>query len=200
MEAKTEGFRVFKRAEFALAVDQTQRISTLLWKSAPLQRESGTRGEVISKEEIAEIPLGGRNFSDLAYLTGGVIPKGDGGDGAYIQYNIQPKLSRDVLARNWQIAGTSTIYTGPPFSPRVANFNCTNGEGIRTDRICQRNAGLTNGRPVVRSHCVSRCAAAILPFLLFRPQHPRRPGHGGAQCIVIATLQSDRVCQRAAPL
>src|SRR5215470_20212998 len=25
----------------------------------------------------------GRNFSDLAYLTGGVIPKGDGGDGSF---------------------------------------------------------------------------------------------------------------------
>src|SRR5882672_28203 len=29
------------------------------------------------------MPLDGRNFSDLAYLTGGVIPKGDGGDGQY---------------------------------------------------------------------------------------------------------------------
>ncbi|MBK7929465.1 MAG: TonB-dependent receptor plug domain-containing protein [Bryobacterales bacterium] len=29
------------------------------------------------------MPLAGRNFSDLAYLTGGVIPKGEDGDGAY---------------------------------------------------------------------------------------------------------------------
>lgn len=45
--------------------------------------DSGTRGEVISKEEISDIPLAGRNFNDLAFLTGGVIAKGDGGDGAF---------------------------------------------------------------------------------------------------------------------
>ena len=28
------------------------------------------------------------------------------------------------------VAGTSTIYTGPPFTPKVANFNFTNGEAI----------------------------------------------------------------------
>ncbi len=28
--------------------------------------------------------MDGRNFSDLALLTGGVIPKGDGGDGTYV--------------------------------------------------------------------------------------------------------------------
>ena len=47
-----------------------------------LNTESGARGEVTTNEEIAEMPLDGRNFADLAYLTGGVIPKGDGGDGA----------------------------------------------------------------------------------------------------------------------
>jgi len=95
MEAKTEGFRVHKQTEFTLAVDQVQRINitlelgstaesvTVTATPSLVNTESGTRGEVISNEEIAEIPLGGRNFSDLAYLTGGVIPKGDGGDGAY---------------------------------------------------------------------------------------------------------------------
>jgi hypothetical protein len=48
-----------------------------------LNTESGARGEVTTNAEIVEMPLDGRNFSDLAFLTGGVIPKGDGGDGQY---------------------------------------------------------------------------------------------------------------------
>ena len=95
LEARSEGFRMYKRSEFTLAVDQVLRIDIPLEVGASaesvtvtdappvLNTESGTRGEVTTNEEIAEIPLDSRNFSDLAYLTGGVIPKGDGGDGSY---------------------------------------------------------------------------------------------------------------------
>ena len=95
LEARSEGFRTYKRSEFTLAVDQVLRIDIPLEVGAStesvtvtdappvLNTESGTRGEVTTNEEIAEIPLDSRNFSDLAYLTGGVIPKGDGGDGSY---------------------------------------------------------------------------------------------------------------------
>lgn len=95
LEATNAGFRTFKHAEFTLAVDQALRLDIPLEVGATtesvtvtdtppvLNTESGTRGQVITKEEIADIPLDSRNFSDLAYLTGGVIPKGDGGDGSY---------------------------------------------------------------------------------------------------------------------
>ena len=95
LEARSQGFRTYQRSEFTLAVDHVLRIDiplevgaatesvTITDAPAVLNTESGTRGEVTSNEEIAEIPLDSRNFSDLAYLTGGVIPKGDGGDGAY---------------------------------------------------------------------------------------------------------------------
>jgi hypothetical protein len=46
-----------------------------------------------------------------------------------------PGLSRHLLLKDWQLAGTSTVYTGPPFTPKVANFNFTNGEASRPDRI-----------------------------------------------------------------
>jgi hypothetical protein len=46
-----------------------------------------------------------------------------------------PNLSRRALLKDWQLAGTSTVYTGPPFTPKVANFNYTNGEASRPDRI-----------------------------------------------------------------
>ncbi len=95
LETKIEGFRTYKQSEFVLTVDQTLRLdiplelgstseSVTVTEAPPvLNTDSGSRGAVISKEEIAEIPLDSRNFSDLAYLTGGVAPKGDGGDGAY---------------------------------------------------------------------------------------------------------------------
>ena len=95
LEASAAGFKTHKRAEFPLAVDQALRIDiplevgamaeSITVSDAPpaLNTESATRGEVTTQEEIKEIPLDGRNFSDLALLTGGVIPKGDGGDGSY---------------------------------------------------------------------------------------------------------------------
>lgn len=95
LDASAAGFRAYRHTEFTLVVDQEQRIDiplevgaateTVTISDTPpaINTESGARGDVTSSREISEIPLEGRNFSDLAYLTGGVIPKGDGGDGQY---------------------------------------------------------------------------------------------------------------------
>lgn len=95
LEAKAEGFRTYQRAEFTLAVEQILRVDipleigassqsvTIIETVTALNTETSARGEVTTNREIAEIPLDSRNFSDLAYLTGGVVPKGDGGDGSY---------------------------------------------------------------------------------------------------------------------
>jgi outer membrane receptor protein involved in Fe transport len=95
LEANAEGFRTYKRPEFTLAVDQVLRLelrmelgttteSVTVTEAPPvLNTESGARGDVTTNAEITEMPLAGRNFSDLAYLTGGVLPKGEDGDGAY---------------------------------------------------------------------------------------------------------------------
>jgi hypothetical protein len=102
LEASIDGFRTYKHNEFPLEVGQVQRIDiplelgsandsvTVTATPPALNTESGARGEVTTNEEIAEMPLDGRNFSDLAYLTGGVIPKGDGGDGAYAVNGARP--------------------------------------------------------------------------------------------------------------
>jgi len=95
LEAKADGFRLYRRSEFTVAVDQILRLDvplevgtatesvTVTDTPTALNTESGARGAVTTNEEISEIPLSGRNFNDLAYLTGGVIPKGEDGDGAY---------------------------------------------------------------------------------------------------------------------
>ena len=95
LEAQASGFRTYKRERFTLEVSQVLRIDIRLEVGAAsetvtitdtpgaLNTETGARGEVTSSAEITELPLDGRNFSDLALLTGGVIPKGDGGDGSF---------------------------------------------------------------------------------------------------------------------
>ncbi|MFN0111314.1 MAG: carboxypeptidase regulatory-like domain-containing protein [Blastocatellia bacterium] len=95
LEAQATGFRTYKRERFTLEVSQVLRLDiqlevgatsetvTITDSPSVLSTETGARGEVTSSAEIAELPLDGRNFSDLALLTGGVIPKGDGGDGSF---------------------------------------------------------------------------------------------------------------------
>ena len=95
LEADGKGFSNYKHSAFTLQVDQEQRLDirlevgstsqtvTVAETPAALNTESGTRGDVTSNAEITEMPLNGRNFTDLAYLTGGVVPKGDGADGQF---------------------------------------------------------------------------------------------------------------------
>lgn len=95
LEAAMPGFREHKRGEFNLEVNQVLRLDiplevgtateTVTVNEAPpaLNTENSSRGEVTTHDEIKEMPLDGRNFADLAYLTGGVIPRGDGNDGTY---------------------------------------------------------------------------------------------------------------------
>lgn len=95
LEATLSGFRTFRLIRLELQVDQTQRVdigmevgsvehTVTVDETLPaLNTETGARGEVTTAKEIKELPLDGRNFTDLALLTGGVIPKGDGGDGAF---------------------------------------------------------------------------------------------------------------------
>src|SRR5215475_12338754 len=95
LEAQAPGFRTYKHEDFTLVVNQTLRLDirlevgatseTMTVTDAPtlLNTESSARGEVTNKDEIAELPLDGRNFSVLALLTGSVTPRGDGGDGSF---------------------------------------------------------------------------------------------------------------------
>jgi hypothetical protein len=48
-----------------------------------------------------------------------------------------PAFSRNQLLRDWQLSGTSTIYTGPPFTPKLGTFDYTNGGASRPDRIAK---------------------------------------------------------------
>ena len=128
MEATHPGFNSYRHTEFSLSVDQVLRINvglavgatvetvTVSDTPAALNTESGARGEVTTNKEISQMPLDGRNFSDLAYLTGGVIPKGDGGDGAYAVNGARADNFGFVLDG---VENTQKRNTGAMISPSI---------------------------------------------------------------------------------
>src|SRR5213079_2116496 len=118
----------YKHAEFTLAVEQELRLDIGLTVGATsdsititdtppvLNTEGGGRGEVTNNQGITEMPLDGRNFSDLALLTGGVIPKGDGGDGQYAVNGARPDNISFLLDG---MNNTQRRNTGPMVNPPI---------------------------------------------------------------------------------
>jgi outer membrane receptor protein involved in Fe transport len=93
------GFRTLHQTNIELQIDQTMRLefklelgavseSVEVVASVPLlNTENAIKGEVMVTEEIVEMPLNGRDFSDLALLVPGVMPKAQGGQGSAFNVN-----------------------------------------------------------------------------------------------------------------
>jgi hypothetical protein len=52
-------------------------------------------------------------------------------------WSYEVPFRRNQLVRGWQIAGTTQMHTGQPFTPKVTNVNLTLGEANRPDRIAK---------------------------------------------------------------
>ncbi|HEY3835235.1 MAG TPA: carboxypeptidase-like regulatory domain-containing protein [Bryobacteraceae bacterium] len=88
------GFRPLEEKNLELAADQTARLDANLQVGATtetvtvaadvglLNTETSTKGDLITPAEVAEIPLNGRNFNDLAFTVAGVQPSEAGAKGA----------------------------------------------------------------------------------------------------------------------
>ena len=127
LEADATGFSTYKHTGFTLAVDQEQRLDiklevgstaqTVTVADTPeaLNTESGSRGDVTSNAEITEMPLNGRNYTDLAYLTGGVVPKGADGDGQFAVNGARAdNVSFMVDGMNNTQRRNTTVMVSPP--------------------------------------------------------------------------------------
>jgi outer membrane receptor protein involved in Fe transport len=97
--AQNPGFQKLVETGIELFVDQTARVSLSMRVGdvsesvevtaalAPLNTENATKGEVIVSQEMQEMPLNGRDFTDLAYLVPGVVPKAEVGQSGGMNIN-----------------------------------------------------------------------------------------------------------------
>ncbi|MFB3827911.1 MAG: carboxypeptidase regulatory-like domain-containing protein, partial [Bryobacteraceae bacterium] len=99
LTAEKEGFERLHQTGLVLAVDQIARLDLALKvgsvtqtvevtaETPLLNTENASKGDVIVTEEIAEMPLEGRDFQDLAFLVPGVARKPQGGSGSNMAIN-----------------------------------------------------------------------------------------------------------------
>src|SRR5262249_59196770 len=83
--AEREGFAKFSTSDVAVNVNARQRVDITMQLGAvsetvvvegvaePLETDSSERGQVIGQVPIVELPLNGRNYSDLALLSTNTI-------------------------------------------------------------------------------------------------------------------------------
>ena len=93
------GFRTVRETNIELQMNQVARMdfklevgsisqSIEVTDAAPLiSTDNGTKGEVMTSAEMLELPLNGRDFSDLALLVPGVNPGAQGGNASGIVIN-----------------------------------------------------------------------------------------------------------------
>ena len=94
-----QGFQTLRQTGIELRVDQTARFefrlqvgsvteSVQVTAAAPLlNTDNAVKGDVMVTQEITEMPLNGRDFTDLALFVPGVMPKAQGGQGSSFNIN-----------------------------------------------------------------------------------------------------------------
>ena len=97
--ARKQGFRALRETDFELQIDQMARLdlkmelgavseSVEVMAYAPLlNTENAVKGDVLVSSQVIEMPLNGRDFSDLALLVPSVLPRAQGGLGSAFNIN-----------------------------------------------------------------------------------------------------------------
>ncbi len=100
LTAEMVGFRKYDKTGIVLEIGMTLRDDiqmsvgavtdsvSVSAQVATLNTENGTiKGDVIVQQEIMDLPLDGRDFTDLAFLVPGVMPNAEGGQGSFASVN-----------------------------------------------------------------------------------------------------------------
>jgi hypothetical protein len=61
-----------QRVDFSLVVNTLQTSVKVVATASAVESDTSDRGQVIGQKEVIDLPLDGRNYSDLAWLTAGV--------------------------------------------------------------------------------------------------------------------------------
>jgi hypothetical protein len=104
------GFRQVHETNLQLQVDQTARVDAQLQIGSVsetiqitadvplLNTDTSARGDVISSQELVEMPLNGRSFDDLAFLVAGVQPAEQSAKGSpYVVNGARADASNVVI-------------------------------------------------------------------------------------------------------
>src|SRR5262245_11414628 len=92
LHLEANGFRRATRQGLILEIGQTLRINstleagevsdavTVAAESSPINTDTSSKGEVIVQKQVQDLPLNGRNFTDLALLVPGIYRRPDDDD------------------------------------------------------------------------------------------------------------------------
>ena len=147
LEASTTGFQTSKLPELTLAVNQTATIDLTLQVGAVqqtvtveasgelVQAATSELGTVIAQKQVVDLPLNGRNFTQLLSLTPGVAPisvsQNSGGFGnvasgtqfSFPAINGQTNRSNFFLTDGLNNQGAfSSTYAVPPIIDAIGEF------------------------------------------------------------------------------
>ena len=111
------------RADFSLGVGSTSETVQVSGQALSLDTDSSSVGSVIVEKQVTELPLNGRNFTDLLFLTPGAVQTT--GEQSTFRYN-----SGDAIAiagarsssNGYTVDGTSIMDTGYN-TPGLSDFS-----------------------------------------------------------------------------
>ena len=131
LEVKAQGFRP-SVANFQLTVGARQRVDVQLQvatvastvtataEATQLETESSEHGQVVSEREIAELPLNGREYSQLVALSSGVVPSPSN----------QTTESYGSREGSFIVNGLRSVYTNYLLDGTDNNFYGTSNQGF----------------------------------------------------------------------
>jgi hypothetical protein len=123
VSASKDGFKTLSRNDLDLNLDQQIDLdlnlaigavseSVTVTSAAPvIQTHSVDTGQVIESREITDLPLDGRNFTDLFFLTAGVN-HGSGGNSTNLSVSGQREFSNSVVVNGIEVTSNRNNDSG----------------------------------------------------------------------------------------
>lgn len=146
------------RMDFTLQVGQVTEVVEAIATAPVVQTEDSQVGQVIEERKIVDLPLNGRNFSQLAYISPGTFAPRPGsylGDrGGFVAVGQRESTSQYLLdgvnntgAGTFEIAARVNIDTIAEFKIQTQNYSAQYGRfaGAQVDAITKSGSNQLHG-------------------------------------------------------